>query len=148
MSQDTAGDNKYTSGIAEFVAGLRYEDIPGEVKDRIKLLILDSLGCALYGADLEWSRILMRSLTKLDKTPACGIWGTSLRLSAPHAAQATSDIATYSVLFGQQPPPGQPQQPNPTGLNGAGLLSTAGVFNADTATYIKQADTKWPAIFV
>src|ERR1700693_4112758 len=28
----------------------------------------------------------MRSLAKLDKTPACGIWGTMLRLSAPHAA--------------------------------------------------------------
>ena len=32
--------------------------------DRIKLLILDSLGCALFGSELEWSRILMRTLTR------------------------------------------------------------------------------------
>ena len=57
------GDNPYTRGLAEFVAGLRYDRIPAEVIERIKVLILDSLGCALYGADLEWSRILMRSLT-------------------------------------------------------------------------------------
>ena len=86
MSQDTAGDNKYTSGIAHFVAGLRYEDIPGEVKDRIKLLILDSLGCAIFGVRLEWSRILMETLAKLDSTAGCRVWGSDRRFSAPHAA--------------------------------------------------------------
>ena len=58
-------------GIAEFVSKLRYEDIPADVRTRIKLLMLDSLGCALYGADLEWSRILQRTLGELDTTPAC-----------------------------------------------------------------------------
>src|ERR1700730_3657624 len=83
---EAGGDNPYTRGMAEFVAGLRIDQIPAEVIERIKLLILDSLGCALYGVDLEWSRILMRTLTQLDKTPACGVWGTALKLSAPHAA--------------------------------------------------------------
>src|SRR6202162_4594450 len=83
---EAGGDNPYTRGMAEFVAGLRYDRIPAEVIERIKLLMLDSLGCALYGVDLEWSRILMRTLTQLDKTPACGVWGTAVRLSAPHAA--------------------------------------------------------------
>ena len=46
MSDHSGGDNRYTRGIAEFVAGLRYDAIPGEVRQRIKLLILDSLGCA------------------------------------------------------------------------------------------------------
>lgn len=82
----STADNRHTAGIARFVATLRYEDIPPEVLARIKLLILDSLGCAIYGADLEWSRILQRTLCGLDTTPACSIWGTALRLSAPHAA--------------------------------------------------------------
>ena len=42
-----ATDNRYTQGIAEFVSGLRYEQIPEDVRSRIKILILDSLGCAL-----------------------------------------------------------------------------------------------------
>jgi len=86
MSHEPGGDNPYTGGIAAFVAGLAYERIPAEVIARIKLLILDSLGCALYGTELPWSRILMTTLGGLDQTKACAVWGTGLRLSAPHAA--------------------------------------------------------------
>jgi 2-methylcitrate dehydratase PrpD len=83
---DHSGGNPQTRGVADFVSGLRYDAIPGEVRARIKLLILDSLGCALYGADLPWSRILIDTLSGLDTTPAVGLWGTNKRLSAPHAA--------------------------------------------------------------
>ncbi|MBI3044667.1 MAG: MmgE/PrpD family protein [Betaproteobacteria bacterium] len=86
MSHDSTTDNPYTRGIAEFVSGLRYEAVPEEVKHRIKLLMLDSLGCALYGADLEWSRILQNRLFAIDTTRACAVWGTKKKLSAPHAA--------------------------------------------------------------
>ncbi|MDQ6640320.1 MAG: MmgE/PrpD family protein [Pseudomonadota bacterium] len=79
-------DNRYTRGIAEFVSGLRYEAVPREVIERIKLLILDSIGCALYGASLPWSRILQETLQSVDATRDCALWGTSRRLSAPHAA--------------------------------------------------------------
>src|SRR6202142_1417099 len=81
-----ASDNPHTRAIAQFIAQLRYEDIPAEVIARIKLLILDSLGCALYGSALEWSRILRATLAKLDTTKACSVWGTAELLSAPHAA--------------------------------------------------------------
>jgi len=80
--------NPYTRDVAAFVSGLRYEAIPREVRARAKLLVLDSLGCALYGAHLEWCRILQRTLKKLDSSTACGVWGTAQRLSAPHAALA------------------------------------------------------------
>ena len=83
---EAGGDNPYTRGMAEFVSQLRYDRVPGEVVERIKLLILDSLGCALYGVDLEWSRILMRTLQQIDTTTTCGVWGSSLKLSPPHAA--------------------------------------------------------------
>jgi 2-methylcitrate dehydratase PrpD len=81
-----SSDNPHTRAIAQFIATLRYEDIPPEVVARIKLLILDSLGCALYGSALEWSRILRRTLAQVDTTAGCRVWGTSERLSAPHAA--------------------------------------------------------------
>ncbi len=86
MGHEATTDNRYTRGIAEFVSNLQYEAIPEEVRHRLKLLMLDSLGCALYGADLEWSRILQDRLSTLDTTRTCAIWGTNKRLSAPHAA--------------------------------------------------------------
>jgi len=88
MGHEATTDNPYTRGIAEFVSGLRYDAIPAEVRQRIKLLMLDSLGCALYGADLEWCRILQDALSRVDSTRECVIWGTTKKLSAPHAALA------------------------------------------------------------
>jgi 2-methylcitrate dehydratase PrpD len=85
-AHESSNDNRYTRGIAEFVSKLRYEDIPANVLTRIKLLMLDSLGCALYGADLEWTRIMQRRLGELDTTQACAVWGTKQKISAPHAA--------------------------------------------------------------
>ena len=86
MSHEATNDNPYTRGIAEFVSGLKYDAIPAEVRHRLKLLMLDSLGCALYGADLEWSRILQDKLSAVDTTRSCAVWGTNKKLSAPHAA--------------------------------------------------------------
>src|SRR5437868_3329392 len=86
MAHDATNENPYTRGIAQFVSNLRYEAIPEEVRSRIKLLMLDSLGCALYGADLEWTRILQRTLREIDATRTCAVWGTDNKLSAPHAA--------------------------------------------------------------
>jgi aconitate decarboxylase len=86
MAEHAGGDNVHTRKIAEFVSSLSYEAIPAEVRERIKLLILDSLGCAIYGADLEWSRILQASLEAVDATRTTSVWGTKIRLSSPHAA--------------------------------------------------------------
>jgi len=81
-----ASDNPHTRAIAQFVSGLTYDAIPQDVRERIKLLVLDSLGCALYGADLPWTRILQDTLGRLDATRASPVWGTDKALSAPHAA--------------------------------------------------------------
>jgi aconitate decarboxylase len=86
MTEHASGDNPHTRKIADFVSTLTYERIPAEVRERIKLLILDSLGCAIYGANLEWCRILQSSLEAVDATRTTSVWGTSRRLSSPHAA--------------------------------------------------------------
>src|SRR5580700_9478468 len=85
MTHSNDADNPHTAAIASFVSGLRYEQIPADVIARIKLLVLDSLGCAIYGGDLPWSRILRETLLELDKTTAASVWGTRDQLSAPHA---------------------------------------------------------------
>lgn len=86
MGAQTSTDNRHTRRIAEFVSNLQYDDIPDEVRSRIKLLVLDSLGCALYGANLPWTNIQQEVLSEIDQTRAVTVWGTNLKLSAPHAA--------------------------------------------------------------
>jgi aconitate decarboxylase len=86
MDAHAGTDNVHSRRIAEFVSGLTYEQIPGEVRERIKLLILDALGCGIYGAATEWCRILCGSLEALDASRTTTIWGTGKKLSSPHAA--------------------------------------------------------------
>jgi aconitate decarboxylase len=86
MAEHASAENVHTRAIAEFVSRLTFEQIPAQIIERIKLLILDSLGCAIYGANLEWCRILRSTLETLDATRTTSIWGTGARLSSPHAA--------------------------------------------------------------
>ena len=86
MKAEATGTGGATRRMAEFVSGLRYEDAPPEVIERLKLLMLDALGCGLYGARLEWCRILRETLEAVDDTRKVGVWGAPHRLSAPHAA--------------------------------------------------------------
>ena len=74
-------ENPYTAGMANFVANLRYGDIPPDVLQRARQLVLDALGCGLYACDLTWSRLLRETLLEADATRTCAVWGTPHRLS-------------------------------------------------------------------
>jgi aconitate decarboxylase len=76
----------FSSAISEWVSGLCFEQIPAQVIERIQLLILDALGCGIFGSQLPWAKILHDTLGRLDSTASVGVWGSELRLSAPNAA--------------------------------------------------------------
>ena len=86
MAAHAGADSVHTRKIAAFVSGLTYAQIPADVRERIKLLMLDSLGCAIYGGNLEWCRMLRSTLEALDTTRTTSVWGTDRKLSSPHAA--------------------------------------------------------------
>src|SRR6195256_4432996 len=86
MSEHSGTNNVHTRRMADFVAHLRFERIPEEVRERVKLLILDSLGCGLYGANLPWCRILQDTFGGLDASRTTSVWGTGRKLSSPNAA--------------------------------------------------------------
>src|SRR5260370_7041131 len=86
MAEHAGADNAYTRKMAEFVSSLTYDRVPAEVCERMKVLILDSVGGAIYGADLEWCRIVRDPCAALDVTRTTSVWGTGQQLSSPHAA--------------------------------------------------------------
>jgi len=47
-----------TRRLAEYAAGLRYEDIPADVIQRAKDAIADTVAVATFGGDLPWSRMI------------------------------------------------------------------------------------------
>ena len=75
-----------TRDLARFASGLRFEDLPREVVARIKLSILDSIGCCLFGATLPWTRKVADLALAENARPAASLMGmdrkTSLALAA------------------------------------------------------------------
>ena len=76
----------HTQAVAEYIAGARFDDIPSEIVEHIKLMILDTAGAALLGAALPWSAALRRTLAASEGAGTAAVWGTDLRFSPPTAA--------------------------------------------------------------
>lgn len=75
-----------TRELARFGAALRYDDIPAEVIARIKLSLLDSLGCCLYGATLPWTRKVAALAGQEGAKPVATLIGFGRKTSASLAA--------------------------------------------------------------
>ena len=78
--------NPYSMGIANFVSKFELSSVPHEVKHRAKLLFLDSIGCGLYGASLEWTKKLIAAITKIDQNQHCSLLAGLERMGPLHAA--------------------------------------------------------------
>lgn len=82
-----ATDPKGTTGIlATWLADLKLENIPEQVRERAKYLTLDGLGCAIVGARLPWSRIAVESVLGLEGEGRHTVIGWGKKASAPVAA--------------------------------------------------------------
>jgi 2-methylcitrate dehydratase PrpD len=75
-----------TRDLAQFAAGLRFEDIPAHVVEHVKLCILDGLGVALFGAALPWTGHVRELARAEGATPVASFWGTPYRGSVAQAA--------------------------------------------------------------
>jgi len=75
-----------TRDLARFGAALRYEDIPAEAIARIKLSLLDSLGCCLFGATLPWTRKVAELADAEGSKPVATLIGLGRKTSPALAA--------------------------------------------------------------
>jgi 2-methylcitrate dehydratase PrpD len=75
-----------TRDLARFGSALHYENLPREVVERIKLCVLDSIGCVLFGATLPWTRKVAQLALAEGAQPAASLWGTGRKTSVSLAA--------------------------------------------------------------
>jgi aconitate decarboxylase len=64
-----------TQLLSEFLARTTLDDIPADVTERTKHLILDGIACGLVAARLDWSRRAVETLRALDGDGAAVVWG-------------------------------------------------------------------------
>src|SRR6516165_5590147 len=87
VQQQAATDPAGPTGrLATWVADVTLDDVPRNVIERAKHLLLDGLGCALVGAQLPWSRVATDAVLGLEGTGDTVVIGTGRNTSAPAAA--------------------------------------------------------------
>lgn len=75
-----------TRDLAAFASALRFEDLPGKVVERIKLSVLDSIGCCVFGATLPWTRKVADLAMAEGARPAASLIGMGSKTSVSLAA--------------------------------------------------------------
>jgi 2-methylcitrate dehydratase PrpD len=85
-----SNDHATISGrLAEYAAGLRYEDLPADVQHLAHLVLLDTLGCALAGSTTgEVIQIRHAMTIATGSSGDTGLWGTHEKLPLPLAVLA------------------------------------------------------------
>lgn len=84
--QQPTDPNGPTGQLANWVSKLTLDDVPPEVVERAKHLLLDGVGCALIGAQLPWSRVATRAVLDMEGRGDAIVIGTGSTTTAPAAA--------------------------------------------------------------
>lgn len=80
--------------LARFAADLRYEDIPLEVVERVRLHTLDIVGVCLLGAPMDFARILRSVAGASGGAPESTLIGSGgMKLPAPQATLYNGGLA-------------------------------------------------------
>ena len=72
--------------LADFASHLQYDDLPRHVVDRMKMCVLDSIGCCLHGVTLPWTKSVEDMVMEEGASPVASIFGTSRKTSVGNAA--------------------------------------------------------------
>ena len=81
-----------TLSLAEYVSGLSYKRIPQEVVSHIKLSVIDSLGCALFGSTLPWGKIITSFAKEMGTGKGALIWGDGAEVPSTSAPLANGTL--------------------------------------------------------
>ena len=83
-----------TVRLAEYAAGLRFEDIPPDVVERARQCIIDTVAVVTQGSSLPWSRIVARYARRIGAGGSSRILGVDgPAVQAPAAALANGAFA-------------------------------------------------------
>jgi len=77
-----------TRALAQFAAELGYDKIPPSVIEHIKLCLLDTFACGLFGSGLPWARTVASFARDLGGEQESIVWGRDFKVSASNAALA------------------------------------------------------------
>ena len=73
--------------LARYAAGLRWSDVPDDVRERARACIADTLACSVYGARFPWSAATAAYARHYGGLGPCTVFGVAGHgVAAPAAA--------------------------------------------------------------
>ena len=81
-----------TKRLARFAANLTFSDIPSTVVDHIKLCLLDTVGCGVFGSTLPWGKILVEFAREQGGSEEAVLFGTAYKVPCANAALANGTM--------------------------------------------------------
>lgn len=79
-----------TKMLGDYVAKLRYEDIPSDIRERIKIDFLDMMGVGLFGSTLPWVQVAVDLWKEWGGKKESTVWGRGFKLPSAHAVLANT----------------------------------------------------------
>lgn len=84
--------------LADFATRLKYDHIPPEVISHAKLCLLDSIGCALYGAGSPEAKMVAAVARDWSEKPEASIWGHGFKTACANAALTNGTMVDSFTL--------------------------------------------------
>ena len=92
------GQSGHTRVLAEYLAGLQFEDLPGEAVDLIKIFILECIGHMVLAQAQPVSRLLVGYARQLEAARQASIIGGGFKTSVAEAAYVNASLAHADEL--------------------------------------------------
>ena len=64
-----------TREVANWIAGLRYDDVPARTREVVRIAILDTVGAGVYGYQTPWAQILLAWTRRGGTANEATVWG-------------------------------------------------------------------------
>ena len=94
--------NAPTRELASWVSRLRYADLPPRTREVVRIVLLDTLGCGVYGYATPWAKTLL----KWARSGASGkgestVWGESAPSLRASDAALVNGTAVHAFELGR-----------------------------------------------
>ena len=92
IPSEAAASESVTRTLAQFCSSLRYEDLPPEVAQESKRLILDTIGCGLGGHEVEKGQMAVKLAQRSGGLAESTIVGVAGKFPSTMAAYANGEL--------------------------------------------------------
>ena len=122
--------------LAAYAAGLAYAELPAPIVAAAKTCLIDAASCAIFGADLPWSRAIAGMIAASGSAGPCAVPGFDHRLDPRQAALALGAFA-HAFELDSLRKPGAGAHPGATvALPAFAMAQAAGRSGRDLVTAI------------